>query len=214
MGLYADFSAFPLSGVRPLSVQFTDESTVDGDSVITDWEWSFGDSGVSNLQNPLHTYLTGAVYSPTLKIINKYFAFQIHNNYSGAWDRLIFANGRFITTQHGGFSMTVKSSTDGVTWVSSAYPQPNPSNVPLVYGITWDGNNFIIVGQQMDLYGTGTSKVPISPDGINWSLRTITPQLPFMDDIAFGNGRYLISSSTLPRYSLNGINFSLTSGKL
>jgi PKD repeat protein len=53
----ADFSAFPVSGLAPYSVQFTDQSTG-----AVSWTWDFGDltSGPENSQqNPLHTYTTG-----------------------------------------------------------------------------------------------------------------------------------------------------------
>ena len=53
----ADFSAFPVSGLAPYSVQFTDQSMG-----AVSWAWDFGDltSGPENSQqNPLHTYTTG-----------------------------------------------------------------------------------------------------------------------------------------------------------
>jgi len=59
----ADFSADPLSGVAPLEVQFTDESVN-----ALEWEWNFGDGGVSTLQNPEYTYLTPGTYTVTLTI--------------------------------------------------------------------------------------------------------------------------------------------------
>jgi len=51
-GPQADFSASPLSGEVPLTVEFTDASTGDFDS----WGWSFGDGGTSTEQNPTHVY--------------------------------------------------------------------------------------------------------------------------------------------------------------
>ncbi len=50
----ANFSAGPTSGVSPLEVQFTDEST----GYHTAWEWDFDDDGVtdSTQQNPVHTF--------------------------------------------------------------------------------------------------------------------------------------------------------------
>ena len=38
----------------------------DGSSNATSWNWAFGDGGVSNTQNPSHTYITYGTYSVTL----------------------------------------------------------------------------------------------------------------------------------------------------
>ena len=66
--LIADFSADSISGISPLSVQFTDNSY----GSPTAWSWSFGDGGTSILQNPQHTYTTDSVsyYDVTLNVIN------------------------------------------------------------------------------------------------------------------------------------------------
>ncbi len=50
--LIADFTATPLAGPAPLTVQFTDASTGNP----TAWAWSFGDGGTSTEQNPSHIY--------------------------------------------------------------------------------------------------------------------------------------------------------------
>lgn len=64
LGLNAEFSAEPLSGNLPLSVQFTDLST----GYPTSREWDFGDGSSSALQNPLHIYETAGVYNVSLTI--------------------------------------------------------------------------------------------------------------------------------------------------
>ncbi|HNS16587.1 MAG TPA: PKD domain-containing protein [Bacteroidales bacterium] len=63
-GLEARFTADIRSGVRPLTVQFTDESL--GNPVS--WLWDFGDSGTSAEQNPSHVFLTEGKYSVKLTI--------------------------------------------------------------------------------------------------------------------------------------------------
>jgi hypothetical protein len=60
----ANFSADPTSGVAPLSVSFTDESTGN----ITSWHWSFGDGASSSSQNPSHTYTDPGTYTVSLTV--------------------------------------------------------------------------------------------------------------------------------------------------
>jgi len=62
----ADFSAVPLSGDEPLTVDFTDLSAShDG---IVSWLWSFGDGQTSREQNPAHTYLQDGLYTVSLTV--------------------------------------------------------------------------------------------------------------------------------------------------
>jgi PKD repeat protein len=59
------FSAFPTSGVVPLSVDFTDIS-----QGAASWSWDFGDGTTSSQQNPSHTYTLPGTYSVRLRAIN------------------------------------------------------------------------------------------------------------------------------------------------
>jgi len=59
----ADFSGTPLTGVAPLTVDFTDLSS--GGTVDT-WAWDFGDGGTSTVQNPSHTYTAAGLYTVSL----------------------------------------------------------------------------------------------------------------------------------------------------
>ncbi|MCR9243513.1 MAG: PKD domain-containing protein [bacterium] len=56
----ASFVANPAAGTAPLTVSFTDTSSVTGTS-ITGWEWDFDNDGTtdSQLQNPTHTFGAG-----------------------------------------------------------------------------------------------------------------------------------------------------------
>ena len=58
----ANFSAAPTSGVFPLTVAFTDLSTIGA----TAWSWSFGDGGTSTSQNPSHVFAATGTYSVAL----------------------------------------------------------------------------------------------------------------------------------------------------
>jgi PKD repeat protein len=62
----AAFTASPLSGTAPLSVQFTDQST----GSPTAWTWGFGDGSTSSLRNPAHTYTTPGTYLVELTAVN------------------------------------------------------------------------------------------------------------------------------------------------
>lgn len=62
----AFFTGAPRSGTEPLNVAFTDKSTGYG---ITEWEWHFGDGGVSYEQNPSHEYAEGT-YHVSLTVTN------------------------------------------------------------------------------------------------------------------------------------------------
>jgi len=63
----ADFSASPLSGPAPLTVNFTDLSTdVDSGDIITGWTWDFGDTGTAAVQNPTHEYAQSGLYTVSL----------------------------------------------------------------------------------------------------------------------------------------------------
>ncbi len=58
----AGFSASPVSGAKPLTVNFTDLST----NAPTSWNWSFGDGGSSAERHPSHTYTEVGVYTVSL----------------------------------------------------------------------------------------------------------------------------------------------------
>lgn len=60
------FSATPTSGALPLTVVFTDDSLTQ--DTIVGWDWDFGDSTSSTLQNPSHDYTLDGTYDVTLTI--------------------------------------------------------------------------------------------------------------------------------------------------
>jgi parallel beta-helix repeat protein len=64
----ADFSGNPTSGNAPLMVYFTDESS----GSPTSWDWSFGDSGTSQVQHPSHEYTAVDSYTVSLTAANEY----------------------------------------------------------------------------------------------------------------------------------------------
>ena len=60
----ADFTATPLSGTVPLTVNFSDQS----EGVIDTWQWDFGDGSNSSEQNPEHIYTEVNIFTVTLTV--------------------------------------------------------------------------------------------------------------------------------------------------
>ena len=63
-----EFSANNTLGFKPLTIQFTDQST----GHPTSWAWDFGDGSTSTLQNPVHTYTEAGVYTVSLTASNAF----------------------------------------------------------------------------------------------------------------------------------------------
>jgi len=66
-GPTADFTASPVNGRAPLTVQFASNSTA-GSAPITAWLWNFGDTNTSTLQAPTHTYAVAGTYAVSLTV--------------------------------------------------------------------------------------------------------------------------------------------------
>ena len=62
--LKSDFVAEPMAGRAPLAVTFTDKSTGEP----TSWLWDFGDGQTSTVQNPVHTFTSGAAFDVVLTV--------------------------------------------------------------------------------------------------------------------------------------------------
>jgi PKD repeat protein len=60
----AAFTAVPTSGVAPLAVFFTDQSTLN----VTSWTWDFGDGSSSTARDPQHVYANPGTYSVSLNV--------------------------------------------------------------------------------------------------------------------------------------------------
>ena len=60
----AAFGATPTSGLAPLSVAFSDQST----GSVASWLWTFGDGASSTLRNPVHVYTSPGSYGVTLAV--------------------------------------------------------------------------------------------------------------------------------------------------
>jgi PKD repeat protein len=63
----ASFTASPISGCAPLTVNFVDSSS----GLLTSWNWSFGDGTTNSIvQNPTHQYTNPGTYTVSLTASN------------------------------------------------------------------------------------------------------------------------------------------------
>jgi PKD repeat protein len=64
------FTASPINGTAPLTVQFNSTNVDFTGDTIVDWSWDFGDGSTGTQQNPSHTYMTNGTFNPTLTATN------------------------------------------------------------------------------------------------------------------------------------------------
>ena len=64
----SDFTANSTHGELPFAVSFTDTSR----NKPSAWSWDFGDGTASTVQNPVHTYPQGGIYSVRLRVSNHF----------------------------------------------------------------------------------------------------------------------------------------------
>ncbi|MEZ5334636.1 MAG: S-layer protein domain-containing protein [Methanolobus sp.] len=62
----ASFDMNVTEGEAPLTVQFNDTSS----STPTSWDRDFGDGGSSDIENPVHTFVSTGIYNVTLEVSN------------------------------------------------------------------------------------------------------------------------------------------------
>ncbi|MCL6275682.1 PKD domain-containing protein, partial [Muricauda sp. 2012CJ35-5] len=60
-------TATPLNGDAPLNVNFTGNSSVDDNGIVS-YLWDFGDGTTSNAINPTHTYISSGVFNASLTV--------------------------------------------------------------------------------------------------------------------------------------------------
>ena len=64
-----EFTGTPTTGVAPLPVSFTDQSTGTG---LSSWSWDFGDGGTSNARHPSYLYVDAGTYDVSLTVTGSY----------------------------------------------------------------------------------------------------------------------------------------------
>lgn len=92
----SDFVGIETSGIAPLEVNFTDNST----GSPTSWLWDFGDGTTSTEQNPVHAYQGDGLYTVTLTVTNEFDSntevkenyIVVYDNCSPGWTQINYTN--------------------------------------------------------------------------------------------------------------------------
>jgi PKD repeat protein len=108
----AGFMGTPTSGIAPLTVQFTDQSS----GSPTSWNWSFGDGNYSTLQSPAHTYASAGTFTVSLNATNTAGSnLSTRNNYITVTGSIIPPTAIFIGTPTTGTAPLAVQFTDQST---------------------------------------------------------------------------------------------------
>ena len=145
----ANFSiGSPVTGVAPYTVQFFDNSTVEG---LTSRSWDFGDSSTSTEENPKHTYTTAGTYTISLRVQN---ATGWTQNFTGEHPLLL--------------------KPDGSAWVeNTGYTLPGPiiviDNPGPTVDFTWIPSTNTPVNFPVTFTATNSAGGPVADSGYYWN---------------------------------------------
>ena len=131
-----------------------------------------------------------------------------------AGDKLIFANGLFVTSGSNGSSGTSYSSSDGITWTAGTVTRTIVSYETAAWRgrPMWDGQKFT----QVHSSGSYPGHVYQSTNGTSWYQVSVTGtsasfSLSAYSDAFYSDGVYLVGENTNSNYlfrSTNGISWS------
>ncbi|MEK7951055.1 PKD domain-containing protein [Luteolibacter soli] len=98
---------------------------------------------------------------------------------------IAFGGGKLVAV--GESAGTYRISTDGINWTTGGSMAANG----YLYGIIYDGTNFVVVGQDYDFTAPAGWKGAIytSPNGTTWTRRSFSGSS--LKDVAFGGGVYV-----------------------
>jgi PKD repeat protein len=174
----AGFTATPLAGTAPLTVNFADTSVY-----ATIWQWDFGDgSPVSTDQNPTHTYTSTGTYTVTQTVLNQYGSDMVSKpNY-------ILVGGAYIPGLVGTYY-------NNMSWTDPGVPRIDPrirfSNYWGGYVYETDETNWPIstLGSHAS---TGTDNDPLALFSVIWDgyLR-VTDADTYTFNLTADDGAYL-----------------------
>jgi PKD repeat protein len=122
MAITCNFTGTPLTGVSPLTVEYTDTST---GGTISTWSWDFGDGKISTEQNPSHIYKSPGYYTVSLMVNS--IATEIKEDYIYVTMPNIIATGSLKTAN--------KFITLG--WIKNPITTTSDYLVPLAVSDQW-----------------------------------------------------------------------------
>jgi PGF-pre-PGF domain-containing protein len=123
-GSQASFTAFPIEGENPLTVQFNDTSTGN----VISWLWDFGDETSSIEQNSTHTYFSAGTYNVNLTVRNADGITSITTKIT-VFEKGVSGGGNSeVISDSSGDSSSGSSSFSGGSNSAAASPEP-ASNV-------------------------------------------------------------------------------------
>lgn len=187
-GINANFSGSPITGPKPLHVQFTDTTVVVGGASALKKTWYFGDGqsyeegyhGI--LPGPLHSYLVPGIYSPRLDIVSEWTDVEIGLS-AHHTSRIRYLNGLYISAIY--FDHFILSSHDGVNWTSYELTDSMSGGWS---GVAY-GNGVYVVCTVWN-YTLSQYSVLTSPDGITWSQWSMGGTQN-VTDMVFANGLFV-----------------------
>ena len=121
----ASFTAAPVSGQAPFTVQFNDTSI----DTPTSWLWNFGDNSTSTDQNATHTYTTAGTYTVNLTATN-----------DGGSDTATYTGYITITTPLA-IAPVASFTSDVTTGTAPLAVQFNDTSANIPTAWAWDFNN-------------------------------------------------------------------------
>ena len=162
----AAFSGNPISGLAPLTVNFTDEST----GSITSSEWAFGNGGTSTEENPSYTYETPGTYTVSLTVTGPVgFNTEVKTDYISVTSSFYGSLTVTITPQ-GAIDAGTQWNVDGGEWQDSGATVSSlnigPHTVSYKDVIGWDppSSEFVTINDGQTTQTTGTyTKTVYSP---------------------------------------------------
>ena len=225
--LVANFTYTPSNPTINTIIQFTDTS-YDPSEVITNWTWSFGDGGVSFLQNPQHQYTTAGLYTVNLTVGDNMYVSDTCTRYVNVvvsqTEQLdqIQTQGNYYTKIYGSNqgAQSFKPSLDTLTKVELYVNKVGSPSADLVVSIRSS-----LSGQDLTAISKSPSQIPSSPGWVEFDFNdiSVTPDSTYYIVVKAGgsssSNRYNWWYSTTNTYSRgeywvnSGSSWSVNAGR-
>ena len=186
------YTATPITGVAPLTVNFSTPSTDTEGYAVTNWIWTFGDGSTSTNQSPSHAYTSTGPFSPSL----------VATNINGS---PVTATGPSLISVYEAAIAFRTSSTNGTVPLQVQFTSANVdlAGNPIVKW-NWD-------------FGDGSTSTAQTPIHIYTSANSFSPTLAATNSIGstitgFGPGS--IIATNVPVYSGLVLNGGFETGDL